>query len=260
MIEGQAGTGKSTALIGIARAHQSAGRQIIVISTAAIAAERLTGELAENGVDAHAFSTVALDNAIRSGQLRVGSQTTIIHDEAALASTREQLNLLSTVERSGSRLIAVGDPQQSQPVGAGGLWHHLEDQAREADVHAELTVNQRAQDPADRRDQRRFRDGQHELAIRGYAARDRIHLDPDRTRAEDRALEAAHADRAAGFSTIVVAQTSNDHLDQLNARAQAIRLQNHELGREHLPSPGAPTSCIKAIAGRSAAPSATNIR
>lgn len=39
VIQGQAGTGKSTTLTAIARAHQDAGREIIVTSTAALAAD-----------------------------------------------------------------------------------------------------------------------------------------------------------------------------------------------------------------------------
>jgi hypothetical protein len=38
----------------------------------------------------------------------------------------------------------------------------------------------------------------------------------------------------------VIAQTSNEHLDELNARAQAIRLEHGQLGRETLPVPGRP--------------------
>ena len=240
VIEGQAGTGKSTALIGIARAHQESGRQIIVTSTAALAAERLATELNEHGVHAQAYSTAALDSAIAKGSMRLGPESTVIHDEAALASTREQLNLLHAIEQSGGRLIAVGDPQQNQPVGAGGLWSSVEDATREADAHVELTHNQRAQDPADRRDQARFRAGEIELAIRGYAARDHLLLTDDAQHAEDQALEAAHADRTNGLDTMVIAQTSNDHLDQLNARAQAIRRQAGQLGDEHMPVPGRP--------------------
>lgn len=45
MIEGEAGTGKSTALTGIAHAHHDAGREIVVTSTAAVAAERLARDL-----------------------------------------------------------------------------------------------------------------------------------------------------------------------------------------------------------------------
>ena len=57
---------------------------------------------------------------------------------------------------------------------------------------------------------------------------------------EQLALEAAHADRAAGKRTLVIAQTSNDHLHELNAHAQAIRYQHGELGHTVLPVPGKP--------------------
>jgi conjugative relaxase-like TrwC/TraI family protein len=240
VIEGHAGTGKSTTLTGIARAHDATGRDIIVTSTAAVAAERLARELATAGVDASAHSTAALHNAITSGRIELGAGTTIIHDEAALASTREQERLLAAVEESGARLIEIGDPRQSHPVGAGGLWPRLEHAARHVGGHVELTRNQRARNPADRRDQALFRQGQHEHAIRGYAARDCLHIASEQSHAENHALDAAHADRSAGKTTIVIAQTSNEHLDELNARAQAIRHQHHELGREALPVPGRP--------------------
>jgi conjugative relaxase-like TrwC/TraI family protein len=242
MIEGQAGTGKSTALTGIARAHHDAGRDIVVTSTAAVAAERLARDLHHAGVDTRHYSLAALQTAITNGAVVLGPQTTIIHDEAALASTREQHALLAAVETSGARLIAVGDPHQNPPVGAGGLWPHLEAATTADASRAVLTRNLRAHDPADRRDQARFRDGDHELAIRGYAARARVHTSVDLTRAEDAALEAAHADTRNGRTTIVLAQTSNDHLDELNARYQAIRHQHGELGTDAIPPPRRPYS------------------
>jgi conjugative relaxase-like TrwC/TraI family protein len=242
MIEGQAGTGKSTALTGIARAHREAGRELIVTSTASVAAERLARDLHHAGVDTRHYSLAALETAITNGRVVLGSQTTIIHDEAALASTREQHALLAAVETSGARLIAVGDPHQNPPVGAGGLWPHLEAAVSADESRAVLTHNLRARDPADRRDQAHFRDGGHELAIRGYAARERVHISADLCRAEDAALEAAHTDMRNGRTTIVLAQTSNDHLDELNARYQAIRRQHGELGTAMIPARGRPYS------------------
>ncbi|WP_249012269.1 MobF family relaxase [Conexibacter sp. DBS9H8] len=240
VIEGQAGTGKSTTLIGIARAHQAAGRDILITSTAGLAAERLGSDLSHAGVTCQTYSTSALSAAITHGRVRLGPESTIIHDEAALASTDEQAAVLDAVAHTGARLIAVGDPHQNQPVGAGGLWETIETAARESDAHVELTINQRAQDPMDQRDQAHFRQGRAERALRGYAARDHIHFNADRRRAEDDALLAAHRDRADGLHTLVVVQTSNEHLDQLNARAQAIRIQAGELGNERLPVPGRP--------------------
>lgn len=240
IIEGQAGTGKSTTLTGIARAHQAVGREILLTSTAAQAAERLARDLADHGVNSQAYSTAALNVAITHERVTLTPQTTIIHDEAALASTSEQLQLLEAVESSGARLISVGDPRQNQPVGAGGLWNHIEHAAQLAGANVKLTRNQRARDPADRRDQALLRDGHAEQAVHGYHARDRVHVHHDPRRVEDQALDAAHADRTQGRTTIVIAQTSNEHLDPLNARAQAIRHQAGELSEHSLPVPGRP--------------------
>ncbi|MGI8411628.1 MAG: MobF family relaxase [Solirubrobacteraceae bacterium] len=240
IVEGQAGSGKSTVLSAIALAHQAEGREIVVTSTAALAAQRLAGELADAGVDASAYSTAALDAAVRSGRLVLSPATTVIHDEAALASTREQHHLLQAVEASGARLIEVGDPRQSQAVGAGGLWPALEQVVDANGARVELTRNVRAHDPEDRRDQKLLRDGEHEHALEGYAARGRVILEQDRRHAEDAALEAAHADRQAGKRTIVISQASNEHLDELNARAQAIRAEHDELGERGVPVSGRP--------------------
>jgi conjugative relaxase-like TrwC/TraI family protein len=240
MIEGQAGTGKSTLLQAVALAHQADGQQVIVTSTAAVAAERLAADLAAVGVEAPAYSTVALKHAIETGQLTVDSHTTVIHDEAALASTREQRNLLETVEDHWAHLIIVGDPQQSKPIGAAGLWPRLERLAEVQESRAELTTNLRALDPDDQRDQRRFRDGQHQHALAGYATRGRLHRAPDQASAEQAALEAAHRDRTNGKRTLVITQTSNEHLDELNAHAQALRARDRQLGYNSFKLPGRP--------------------
>jgi conjugative relaxase-like TrwC/TraI family protein len=240
MIEGQAGTGKSTLLQAVALAHQADGQRVIVTSTAAVAAERLAADLAAVGVDAAAYSTTALRNAAENGQLTIDARTTVIHDEAALASTREQQHLLETVQEHWAHLIIVGDPQQSQPVGAAGLWPRLERQANRQGSHAELTTNLRALDPDDRREQARFRDGRHQESLQGYADRERLHVATDRSAAERAALEAAHRDRMDGKRTLVITQTSNEHLDALNAQAQALRARDRQLGYNTLRLPGRP--------------------
>ncbi len=240
LVEGQAGTGKSTALVGVSRAHQADGRQIVVTSTAALAAERLARELTAAGVNAIPYSTVGLHAALAAGHMTLDPGTTVIHDEAALASTREQHQLLSAVQASGARLIEVGDPGQSLAVGAGGLWPHLEQAAQDTQALVVLKRNVRARDPADRRDQSRFRNGQQQRALAGYADRARVTIHPEQRHAEDAALEAAHRHREAGKQTLVIAQTSNEHLDELNARAQAIRSEHGELGDGSLAITGKP--------------------
>jgi len=53
-------------------------------------------------------------------------------------------------------------------------------------------------------------------------------------------LEAAHADRQAGRSALVVVQTTNEALDGLNARAQALRVQDDQLGEREVALEGRP--------------------
>jgi len=232
VIVGQAGTGKSTALTGVARAHQAAGRELIVTSTGAQAAERLTTEFLEAGVAARGYSTRALEAAVARGAVTLSSDVTVVHDEAALASTREQAWLLRAAAEAGARVIEVGDPRQSGAVGAGGLWSQIEQAANQAGGLVELSRIVRAKDAADRRDQARWRAGEHERALAGYAARGRVVVEASQRQAQDRALEAAHSDRQAGRTALVVTQASNEQLDGLNARAQALRVQDGLLGGE----------------------------
>jgi ATP-dependent exoDNAse (exonuclease V) alpha subunit len=82
---GQVGTGKTTALLGVARAHEPAVRA----------------------------------NA-QQGRVSLDRGVTVLHDEAARLD-REQAWLLGAVRHSGARLVMIGDPRQSQAVGAGGL-------------------------------------------------------------------------------------------------------------------------------------------
>ena len=229
-IEGQAGTGKSTALQAIGRVHEAAGRDIIVTSTGGLAATRLQGELERAGVHAQTMTTEALRRRISDGKLELGPATTIIHDEAALAATHEQRFLLQEVSDAGARLIEVGDGQQGQPVRAGGLWARMSNLAEQAGSRVELTTIVRARDPADRRDQVLFRHGHHREAVQGWADRDRITMTWRQADAEQRALAAWHADRGAGRETAIFYAGSNDRVDELNARAQAVRRHAGELG------------------------------
>jgi len=240
VIVGQAGTGKSTALTGVARAHQAAGRELIVTSTGAQAAERLAVELSAAGVVVQGYSTVALRAAVARGAVTLSPGVTVIHDEAALASTREQAWLMRAAAESGVRLVEVGDPRQSGAVGAGGLWPAIEHAAGRRGGLVELSRIVRAKDAADRRDQARWRAGEHEQALQGYAQRGRVLFADTQQQAEDRALEAAQADRREGKTALVVVQTSNEQLDGLNARAQALRVQDGQLGKPAVSLAGRP--------------------
>lgn len=73
---------------------------------------------------------------------RLPALTTVVLDEAAMASTGDLDALVGLVERNGWRLVAVGDPDQLPAAGRGGLFalwcerlpaHRLEEVRRFAD-------------------------------------------------------------------------------------------------------------------------------
>ena len=120
---------------------------------------------------------------------------TVIHDEAALASTREQAWLLEDGERVGG---AARDDRRPAPVAGRRCGRPVEGDRADRqgqDAFVELSRIVRAKDPADRRDQALLRAGQHEQALADYSERGLVVLEGDQRRAEDRALEAAQADR-----------------------------------------------------------------
>ncbi len=89
-------------------------------------------------------------------QLRPG--TTVLLDEAGMASTQDLARLVTLAERHRWRLVCVGDPAQLPAVGRGGMFahwcetlpaHHLEEVRRFADAwQAEASLLLRHGDPA----------------------------------------------------------------------------------------------------------------
>jgi ATP-dependent exoDNAse (exonuclease V) alpha subunit len=104
---GPAGTGKGVVIDAAARAEQHAGRETIGVAVSGSTAERL-------GTDSAALSgqTLTLDSLVaraNTGTIHVGRDTTVILDEAGMVDHKRLDALTWLVERSGAKLIAVGD-------------------------------------------------------------------------------------------------------------------------------------------------------
>jgi ATP-dependent exoDNAse (exonuclease V) alpha subunit len=120
VLVGPAGTGKGVVIDTAARAEQMAGRDIIRIAVSGSTAERL-------GVDSPALArrTLTLDALIaraNTGTMHVGENMTVFLDEAGMVDHKRLDALTKLVERSGAKLIAVGDGKQLPSIGPGGMF------------------------------------------------------------------------------------------------------------------------------------------
>jgi hypothetical protein len=228
---GPAGTGKGVVIDATARAEQLAGRETLGIAVSGSTAERL-------GADSPALQgqTLTLDALIARadrGSIHIGPDTTVILDEAGMVDHKRLDALTELVERTGAKLIAVGDGKQLPSIGPGGMFDRLTQHA----PAVELETIHRTKDPDEQRAWQALRAGEPERAMAHYKARGRLHLADTRDQAAENAVQtwAQLTEHHDIRQVALIADASNKEIDRLNARAQHLRAQRGELGPDELP-------------------------
>jgi conjugative relaxase-like TrwC/TraI family protein len=231
---GPAGTGKGVVIDAAARAEQATGHQTFGIAVSGSTAQRL-------GQDSPALtgSTLTLDALVarvEHGRLALDAKTTIYFDEAGMADTHRLSRLCEVVDRSGAKLVAIGDGAQLPSIGAGGMFDHLADLA----PSAALSNVRRTLDPAEQKAWADLRAGRTDRAMAHYHRQGRLHMSDDR----DQAVEQAVGDWVKLTETLpieevaLISDASNVEIARLNARAQHYRAERGELGDIEVHVPG----------------------
>ena len=114
IVEGAAGSGKTTTLRPIADLCREHGGTVIATAVAWRTAVTLGNDL-----DARPFCVDKLLKLAAKNGVEIDDKTTIVVDEAGMLSTRQAHHVLRLAERHGARVVFAGDTRQQQPVEAG---------------------------------------------------------------------------------------------------------------------------------------------
>ncbi|MCY4550025.1 MAG: relaxase domain-containing protein, partial [Defluviicoccus sp.] len=246
VIEGAAGSGKTTTLRPITDLHREHGYEIVPTAVAWRTAVALGDDC-----DARAYCVDKLLKLAAKGQVEIGKRTLIVVDEAGMLSTRQAHHILQLSERHGAKVVFAGDTRQQQPVEAGPGLRLIRDVARSVRVDRirrqkadleDVLVHVHGETPeqarfragltnAEERDailadyeametkplftpwqgavSEALRDGEAEEAIEAWHLRNRLHLCHDEEKTLTRLVDdwERHARAQPGTSTVVLART-----------------------------------------------------
>jgi len=225
LINGQAGSGKTTTLAAIREAYEEAGYRVQGLSWKHDVVQGLKTDGFKN------VSTV-LSELMRQARGRGDwdKRTVLVVDEAATIGTKHFAALLQEADKAGAKLIGVYGDKQYSSIERGGMLQAL------AAEHGAATLSTvyRARHADEKRAfnfmyEGRFRDA---LAIFNERGAIRWQATPEETRA---ALVKQWADDTAAdpAKTRFVFAYTNAEVRELNQQMRAIRRDRGELGEDH---------------------------
>ena len=206
VVSGMAGTGKSYMLGAAREAFEREGKEVLGVCLAAIAAERLEEETGIRSGTLHGFL-----RALGRRETELSPRAVVVLDEAAMVGTRQMATLLFEVERTGAKLILVGDERQLQPIEAGLPFGAIGERLGRAELRDIRRQNHEWAAEA----VREFARGKAGAALRRFADRGLLRVEESRARAMA---------RLAGDWTEVAARDPKDTLVLAGTNAEVRAL------------------------------------
>ncbi len=226
LVQGMAGTGKST-LFAVAReVWEEQGRTVYGAA--------LSGKAAKGLSDATGIASTTVHrllSALCDGALPLERNAVVVLDESSMICTRQLAQVVAACSRTGASLVLCGDVRQLQAIGLGGLFAEL---SRHLDA-SQLTEIHRQREPWARQAVKDFAFGHAEQAMLPYQERGLVSENKDRPSAMGRLLNDWTCERLSDpKSSVILAGTSGD-VAELNRQVQAELLAQGRLGSVSVP-------------------------
>jgi Ti-type conjugative transfer relaxase TraA len=237
VVSGMAGTGKTTMLKAAAEVWRAAGFSVM---GAALAGKAADGLIIEAGIDSATIAKTLFlaeksHNPFSGIKNPFTKHTVLVVDEAGMVDTRNMERLLHEAERSGAKLVLVGDARQLQPVEAGGPFASIAARVGQA----ALTSIVRQREEWARQAVHDVADGHSGSALSAFAERGLLTVADTKSQARTALLQ--EWQKASGLEKPehnLILAASNKDAATINREAQVLRKNSRELGRLFLTAGG----------------------
>ena len=135
VVVGRAGAGKTTLMQAVREVYEKEGLNVLGVAPTGTAAKNLETETGIKSFTVHSLAFLRRDPELAGGLILV--------DEAGMLNTTQAALIQQLADRTGAKILWVGDPDQIKPVAFGDPLIGLAEEAREKGSFFELSKIQR---------------------------------------------------------------------------------------------------------------------
>ena len=223
-VVGFAGTGKSYMLGQAREAWEAEGYKVQGMALAGIAADSLQA-------GANIPSNTIANRLIiwKTGKEKLSDRDILVVDEAGMIGSRQMHAILNHAEKSGAKVVLVGDPEQLQAIDAGTAFRAI----IERSGFAQMSDIRRQKEEWQKEASRNFGLRQASLGLAAYERHGNIHEYGTKGAATSNMIEAWDEARSLNpDKTQIMLAFTHEEVKALNETARAIRHEARELGHE----------------------------
>ena len=221
VVVGLAGAGKSTMLSAAREAWEREGYRV---HGAALSGKAAEGLEESSGIASRTLAS--WDCGWQAGRGELGSRDVLVIDEAGMVSSKQLARFIGEAERTGAKIVLVGDPEQLQPIQAGAAFRAVAERVG----FAELEGVRRQGEDWQRQASQDFARHRTSEGLEAYAERDGVRFSQTRDFARDEIVHDVLKDMSErpDGSRIVLAHRRAD-VRELNGAIRAARQEGGEL-------------------------------
>jgi conjugative relaxase-like TrwC/TraI family protein len=227
VVIGEAGSGKTFAIVAAAEGWAQAGIELRAVAPTWRAANVMRAE----GLPASSIASLllALDRAEHEGGEGLPQGSVLLIDEAGMVDSASLARLTFHAEKAQAKLVLVGDPEQLGEIEAGGLFRALAE--RTDPIHLDEVIRHRHE--LDRDAAKRIREGEGREALSLYRSSERVTVAPNAEGRREAMVRDWHEAFERGEDAVMVAK-QNSEVRRLNEIAREVRRQAGQLGAQEI--------------------------